>query len=113
LWKTLHVISNTLYSEGVGAKKKHAAVIEVDCEQVFWNKRITRLFITNNREAVADCQGICLVIARFQVQCLVGPSAAVVSLGKKLYSHCLSHQLLNREHIVLCIFRAQLKNSFP
>jgi len=41
------------------------------------------------REVVADCQGICLVIVRFDAQS--GPSATVVSLGKKLYSHCLSH----------------------
>jgi len=38
-------------------------------------------------------------------------STAVVSLGKKLYPHCLSHtQLLNSD--TLCVlFRAQLKNS--
>jgi len=39
-------------------------------------------------EAVVDYQGICLVITRFQVRC---PVRALVSLAKKLYSHCLSH----------------------
>jgi len=45
-------------------------------------------------KAVADCQGICLVIARFQVRCPVGAFTVT--------------QLLNREHIVI---RPQLKNS--
>ena len=38
LWKTLDIISSTLHREGVGANKKHAAVIEVDHEQVYWDK---------------------------------------------------------------------------
>jgi len=44
----------------------------------------------------------------------LGLSAAVVSLGKKLYSHCLSHPAVKLgTYIVLCVIRAQLKNSSP
>jgi len=53
------------------------------------------------------CQSTCLVIARFQVRCPVG---AVVSLGKKLYSHCLSHPAVKPGKY--CIIRAQLKSNF-
>ena len=38
LCKTLDVVCSTLHREGIGAKKKHAAVIEADHEQSFWDK---------------------------------------------------------------------------
>ena len=38
LCKTLDVVCSTLHREGVGAKKKHAGVIEADHEQSFWDK---------------------------------------------------------------------------
>ena len=40
LTNTLDVISSTLHREGIGAKKKHAAVIEADDEQSFWDKSL-------------------------------------------------------------------------
>jgi len=52
-------------------------------------------------------------ITRFQVRCPVGLSAAVVSLSKKLYSHCLSHPAVKPvKYCILCVIRAQLKSSF-
>jgi len=65
---------------------------------------------------IADCQGICLVIARFQVRCPVRAFCCCCcflgySLDKKLYFFCLSHQLLNQEHIVHHVIRAQLISS--
>jgi len=63
-----------------------------------------KVAITTNmatlREAVADCQGICLVIARFRVQCPVGTFCCRCFLGQKLYSHCLSHPAVKRG--ILC-----------
>jgi len=45
--------------------------------------------------------------SRFDAQ--LGLSAAVVSLGKKLYSHCLSHPAIKPGKY--CTLWAQLKNS--
>jgi len=43
----------------------------------------------------------------------LGLFAAVVSLGKKLYSHCLSHPAVKPgKYCILCVIRAQLKSSF-
>jgi len=42
----------------------------------------------------------------------LGLSAAVVSLGKKLYSHCLSRPAVKPgKYCILCVIRAQLKSS--
>ena len=46
------------------------------------------------------CYGISLIIMRFHVQCQIG---AVVSLGKKLYSHCFSHPTVKPGNIVFYI----------
>ena len=40
LCNTLDVISSALHREGIGAKKKHAAIIEADHEQSFWDKSL-------------------------------------------------------------------------
>jgi len=47
--------------------------------------------------------------SRFDAQ--LGLSAAVVSLGKKLYSHCLSHPAVKLGTFAYCVIRGQLKSS--
>jgi len=74
--------------------------------------------IYTTRETVAGCQGIYLVI-RIRSRPVI---ATVVSLGKKLYSHYLSHpavpsspgkkKLLNREHIVHNITGCRNKTGY-
>jgi len=62
---------------------------------------------------VADCQASAWISqgSRFDPQ--LGISAAVVLLGKKLYSHCLSHPAIKPgKYCTLCVIRAQLKSSF-
>jgi len=59
---------------------------------------------------MGDCQGVSLVISRFQIRFpAVAVSVAVVSLGKKLHSPCLSHPPVKPGQYFL---RAQLKSSF-
>ena len=38
LCTTLDVVTSTLHEEGIGTRKKHAAVIEADHVQIFWDK---------------------------------------------------------------------------
>jgi len=59
------------------------------------------------REAVANCQGICLVIVRFQVRCPVRAFCYC-------WFHCLSHPAVKpgTTYIVYYVIRAQLKSSF-
>ena len=52
------------------------------------------------REAVVGCQGICLVIERFQVWCPAMASYYCCSLSKKLCSHCPSHPAVKPGNIV-------------
>jgi len=65
-------------------------------------------------EAVANCQGICLVIVRFWVRGTVGAFCYCCFLGQEtlLPLPLVAIQLLNREHIVNYVIRAQLKSSF-
>ena len=57
-------------------------------------------YLYRDRGSSCNCQGICVVIVRLQAWCQGSipssdPSTAVVSLGKKLYPHCPSHNQLS------------------
>jgi len=64
-------------------------------------------------KAVADYQSICMVIARFQVQCPVGAFLLLLLPWARNFTPIASAtQLLNQEHIVYCVaIRVQLKSS--